>query len=172
MFLRAKKRFKDGKEHCYWSIVENRRVQGNRVVQRPVLYLGEINGSQQAAWCRTIEVFDEGASTPRQLALFPEDRKAPALDGEVVRIRLGASCNCAIPANGAPVGWRVSCGINSNWMISGATNYLRAANGRGGLTCSKHWFVIDSLRPAVSGTFTATGLTKVRWGIDRVRILV
>src|ERR1700732_5071584 len=40
MFLRHTKREKDGKEHRYWSIVENRRVGGGRVVQRPLLYLG------------------------------------------------------------------------------------------------------------------------------------
>lgn len=56
MFLRAKTRLKDGKEHRYWSIVENRRTQGRRVVQRQVLYLGEINDSQKASWCKTIEV--------------------------------------------------------------------------------------------------------------------
>jgi transposase len=87
MFLRAKARFKDGKEHRYWSIVENRRTSGGRVVQRHVLYLGEINDSQKAAWCKTIEVFDED-QRPRQLALFPEDRVAPVLDCEVVQIRL------------------------------------------------------------------------------------
>lgn len=47
MFLRHTKRKKDGKEHRYWSIVENRRVGGGRVVQRPLLYLGEINDSQE-----------------------------------------------------------------------------------------------------------------------------
>ena len=46
MFLRAKSRFKDGKKHRYWSIVENRRTASGRVVQRHVLYLGEINDSQ------------------------------------------------------------------------------------------------------------------------------
>jgi hypothetical protein len=56
MFLRAKTRLKDGKEHRYWSIVENRRTQGGRVVQRQVLYLGEINDGQRASWCKTIEV--------------------------------------------------------------------------------------------------------------------
>ena len=56
MFLRAKTRFKDGKEHRYWSIVESRRTASGRVVQRHVLYLGEINDSQKAAWCKTIEV--------------------------------------------------------------------------------------------------------------------
>src|SRR2546423_1434149 len=58
MFLRYKVRRKDGKEHRYWSIVENRRVSGGRTVQRQVLYLGEINDGQKAAWCRTIETFD------------------------------------------------------------------------------------------------------------------
>ena len=56
MFVRAKKRFKDGKEHRYWSVVENCRNPDGRVVQRQVLYLGEINDSQRAAWCRSIEV--------------------------------------------------------------------------------------------------------------------
>ena len=49
MFLRHKIRRKDGKEHRYWSIVENRRVSGGRTVQRHVLYLGEINDTQRAA---------------------------------------------------------------------------------------------------------------------------
>ena len=42
MFLRCKVRRKDGKQHRYWSVVENTRVAGGRVVQRHVLYLGEI----------------------------------------------------------------------------------------------------------------------------------
>jgi hypothetical protein len=88
MFLRHKTRHKDGKEHRYWSIVENRRVAGGRTVQRHVLYLGEINDSQRAAWCQTIEAFDEGGQQTRQIALFPEDRAAPALDCDVVHVRL------------------------------------------------------------------------------------
>lgn len=88
MFLRAKNRFKDGKNHRYWSIVENRRVSNGRVVQRQVLYLGEINDSQKTAWCRTIDVFSDGQSQPTQMAIFPEDRKAPELDCDVVQIRL------------------------------------------------------------------------------------
>ncbi len=88
MFLRHKIRRKDGKEHRYWSIVENRRVGGGRTVQRHVLYLGEINDSQRAAWCRTIEAFDEGGQHARPIALFPEDRAAPPLDCDVVHVRL------------------------------------------------------------------------------------
>ena len=90
MFVRCKKRFKDGKEHRYWSVVENVRVRGGRVVQRQVLYLGEINDSQRAAWCRSIKVV-EGKSRSRQMALFPEDREAPALNptsATRLRIRL------------------------------------------------------------------------------------
>src|SRR5215469_9004838 len=71
MFLRYNRRFKDGKEHCYWNIVENKRCAGGKVVQRQVLYLGEINDGQRQAWCHLIEAFDEGAQRHRQLALFP-----------------------------------------------------------------------------------------------------
>src|SRR6266705_2206884 len=61
MFLRYTRRFKDGKEHRYWSIVENHRGADRQVIQRQVLYLGEINDSQKAAWCRSIEVFESGS---------------------------------------------------------------------------------------------------------------
>jgi transposase len=88
MFLRSKTRKKDGKEHRYWSVVENRRVADGRVVQRHVLYLGEINDAQRAAWCRSIEVFDEDRSAASQIALFPEDRLAPPLACEVVQVKL------------------------------------------------------------------------------------
>jgi hypothetical protein len=89
MFLRATVRKKDGKEHRYWSVVESRRVGRGRVVQRHVLYLGEINSSQERAWRKSIEVFEEGAQEPRSIALFPEDRcEALAPDESIVRLRL------------------------------------------------------------------------------------
>ena len=68
---------KNGKAHRYWSIVENKRCAGGRVVQRQVLYLGELNDSQQEAWCRVIEAFDEEKQSRRQIALFPHDRQLP-----------------------------------------------------------------------------------------------
>jgi transposase len=77
MFLRFTRRLKDGKEHRYWSIVENKRCTGGKVVQRPVLYLGEINDSQREAWCRVIEAFDEDSQGHRQMALFPAERAVP-----------------------------------------------------------------------------------------------
>ena len=89
MFLRATIRKKDGKEHRYWSLVENKRVGGGRVVQRHVLYLGEINSSQELAWRKSIEVLDEGADRPRTLSLFPEDRCEGVLpDASIVRLKL------------------------------------------------------------------------------------
>ena len=91
MFLRFNRRFKDGKEHRYWNIVENKRCAGGKVVQRQVLYLGEINDSQFEAWHRQIEAFDEGSRRHRQLALFPADREVPACaDGYGVQVRLDA----------------------------------------------------------------------------------
>jgi transposase len=69
-------------------VVENRRVAGGRVVQRQVLYLGEINGSQREAWRKTIEVFEDGATSAQTMALFPEDRPVEVDDEHVVQIRL------------------------------------------------------------------------------------
>ena len=89
MFLRSKIRKKDGKSHRYWSVVENRRVGGGRVVQRHVLYLGEINDTQELAWRRSIEVMEAGAARPRALSLFPEDRGEELVsDASIVRVRL------------------------------------------------------------------------------------
>jgi hypothetical protein len=89
MFLRKTQRKKDGKTHEYWSVVENKRVAGGRIVQRHVLYLGEINSSQAAVWRKAIEVLDEDAGYSRTLALFAEDRcAAVASDASVVQLRL------------------------------------------------------------------------------------
>ncbi len=89
MFLRAKIRRKDGKDHRTFSIVENRRVGGGRVVQRHVLYLGEINDTQELAWRKSIEAFEESAQRPRTLSLFPEDRCEGLVDdGSIVRLKL------------------------------------------------------------------------------------
>jgi len=89
MFLRAEIRNKDGKRHRYFSVVENERVAGGRVVQKHVLRLGEINDSQELAWRRSIEVLDEAADRPKTLSLFREDRcEGLPLDASIVRLRL------------------------------------------------------------------------------------
>lgn len=89
MFLRSSTRKKNGKVHRYFSIVENKRVSDGHVVQRHVLYLGEINSSQESAWRKSIEVFEEGKEQPSTLSLFPEDRTgAEICDASMVRVRL------------------------------------------------------------------------------------
>ena len=89
MFLKCHRRIRDGKEHRYFSITEKRRCSGGRVVDRHVLYLGEINDSQKASWLRCIEVFDVENRQQKRLALFPEDRQIPDYAKEFgVQVRL------------------------------------------------------------------------------------
>ena len=93
MFLRCSKRRKDGKEHLYWSVVENRRLHNGRVLQRHVLYLGELNGRQESSWRKSVELFGQDDAAPRQVALFPDDlAPAPCADDTlpIVSLRLGA----------------------------------------------------------------------------------
>jgi hypothetical protein len=88
MFLRSTNRKKDGKDHRYFSVVENRRVSSGKTVQRTVVYLGEINDTQQTAWLKTLDVFDEQEQRSRELSLFPEDREIPdeAVDSLQVKV--------------------------------------------------------------------------------------
>jgi transposase len=88
MFLRSTNRKKDGKDHRYFSIVENRRVASGKTVQRTVLYLGEINDQQQVAWRKTLAVFDEAEQRYTTLSLFPDDRELPADAVDSVQIKL------------------------------------------------------------------------------------
>jgi len=88
MFLRSTERKKDGKTHRYFSVVENRRLPGARTVQRTVLYLGEINDHQQAAWRKTLEVFDEDEQQYCTMSLFPDDREVPADVLDSIQVKL------------------------------------------------------------------------------------
>ena len=91
MFLRCSKRLKDGKEHLYWSVVENRRLHDGRIAQRHVLYLGELNGRQEGSWRKTVEIFGQDGDAPQQVALFPEEHAPRGLTADelpVVRLRL------------------------------------------------------------------------------------
>src|SRR6202050_959211 len=83
MFLRSHQRNKDGKDHTYWSLVETlRTVDGPG--QRTLCYLGELNGSAQARWLKTVEVFNEQGET-EQLKLFPSHVDVPDDDPQVAR---------------------------------------------------------------------------------------
>ena len=90
MFLRSTKRKKDGKEHRYFSVVENVRAAGRRYpFQKTLLYLGEINDAQQSAWIKAISVFDEDSGQSQNLNLFPDDHPLPSsLAGSSILVRL------------------------------------------------------------------------------------
>ena len=129
MFLRANRRFKDGKEHRYWSIVENKRCTGGKVVQRPVLYLGDINDSQREAWCRTVKAFDEETQQPTQLALFPAERDVPDhARGHGVQVRLDAM--------------ELHAPRNLSWIASGPIAWRTRARARAGETSCRRWCAI------------------------------
>ena len=87
-FLQCHHRFKNGKDHCSWSIAEKVRTRRGWV-QRHLLYLGEINDSQKEAWTKVTEVFDTEQDQTRPLALYPADRAVPAHAAEYgVQVRL------------------------------------------------------------------------------------
>ena len=88
MYLKACKRRKNGKEHRYFSVVESRRLSGGKVFQRQVLYLGEINDSQQAAWRKTLSVVGERGQEPQSMSLFPDDRPVPPDAVDAVQVRM------------------------------------------------------------------------------------
>jgi hypothetical protein len=136
MFLRSTIRRKDGKEHRYWSVVEAKRVAGGRVVQRPVLYLGEINSSQELAWRKSIEVLEEGSIRPRTLALFPEDRCEGVLpDASIVRLKLSElrlerpRQGCRWPTRCCPATRRTAPRSRAFLRVSSASTARRGACG-------------------------------------------
>jgi len=87
MFLRAKVKKKMASSHRYFGVVEHRHVGQKHTVQRTVLYLGEINDSQEAVWRKTLQVFDETHQQFTTLSLFPEDREIPAASSDSIRAK-------------------------------------------------------------------------------------
>src|SRR6201982_3420849 len=173
MFLRCKVRRKDGKQHRYWSVVENTRTARGRVVQRHVLYLGEINDTQELAWRRSIEVLEEGATQPRTLSLFPEDRFAGALaDASIVHVKLSqlqlrrprqwGACWLALML------WR-ELQLDQFWSkrlgVSRKEPALAKAGGRIGIRCCSCWSPIVCWRRAANGACIVSGFSAARWPI-------
>ena len=89
MFLRSTQRKKDGKDHRYFSIVENRRLATGGTAQRTVLYLGEINDKQEEAWRKSLTVFDQDRAQYTTMSLFPDDHAIPAGVSNGIQVRLG-----------------------------------------------------------------------------------
>lgn len=87
MFLRCTKRRKNGKEHCYWSVVENKRCGGHKIVQRHVLYLGELDDQQFANWETSLKICDPHQAPARTAELFPTTQLV-ADENNLVRLDL------------------------------------------------------------------------------------
>jgi transposase len=119
MFLRSTNRKKDGKDHRYFSVVENRRLSSGKTAQRTVLYLGEINDQQEGAWRKSLEVFDETRQSSRALSLFPEDREIPADAVDSLQVKLsGLQLRRARPFGNCWLAcdlWR-QLGLDSFWQ--------------------------------------------------------
>lgn len=185
MFLRSTNRKKDGKSHRYFSVVENQRVSGAGTVQRTVLYLGEINDSQQSAWRKTLEVFDEEKQQIRNLSLFPDDREVPADTLDSLQVNL-AGLELRRPR---PFG---NCWLASElWRQLGLTEFWqeRLPVGREDVSWEKvlrllvvnrllepgsefrvhrHWFVESSMDALLEADFAVAGKDRLYRCLDRI----
>jgi transposase len=185
MFLRSTNRKKDGKSHRYYSVVENQRVSGDKTVQRTVLYLGEINDSQQTAWRRTLEVFDEEQQQTRNLSLFPDDRDVPAETLDILQVNL-AGLELRRPR---PFG---NCWLASElWRQLGLTEFWRERlpAGREDVSWEKvlrllvvnrllepgsefrvhrHWFVESAMDELLEADFAVAGKDRLYRCLDRI----
>jgi transposase len=185
MFLRSTNRKKDGKSHRYYSVVENQRVAGDKTVQRTVLYLGEINDSQQTAWRRTLEVFDEEQQQTRNLSLFADDREVPAETLDSLQVNL-AGLELRRPR---PFG---NCWLASElWRQLGLTEFWRERlpAGREDVSWEKvlrllvvnrllepgsefrvhrHWFVESAMDELLEADFAVAGKDRLYRCLDRI----
>jgi len=185
MFLRSTNRKKDGKDHRYFSVVENQRVAAGKTVQRTVLYLGEINDTQQAAWRKTLDVFDENQQDYRNLSLFPEDRELPSDAVDSLQVRL-SGLELRRPR---PFG---NCWLASEvWRELGLTGFwqTRLPEGREAVSWEKvlrllvvnrllepgsefrlhrHWFVESAMDALLEADFTVAGKDRLYRCLDRI----
>jgi hypothetical protein len=165
MYLKCNVRVKDGKEHRYWSIMENRRCAGGRVIQRPVLYLGEINDSQREAWIRSIEVFDEDHGRQEKLALFAAKGELGASVADRVEVRL-SEFELKHPRQ-----WGACWLFTQIWEQLGLREFWRERLGysrEGPPIGNMFWSYcvpIASLHRAASGIYTVIGMPIARWVI-------
>jgi len=89
MFLKANRRTKDGKTHVYYTLNESVRVSRQRIVQRRVLHLGELNTTQIERWQRTIETIHEDGRR-HQLRLFSDREGRAPQAADVVEVVLSS----------------------------------------------------------------------------------
>jgi len=185
LFLRSTNRKKDGKDHRYFSLVENQRISANKTVQRTVLYLGEINDQQQASWRQTLSVFDEDKQDYTKLSLFPDDRSLPADAVDSIQVRL-SGMELRRPR---PFG---NCWLaNELWQQLGLTEFWgeRLPAGREGVSWEKvlrllvvnrllepgsefrvhrHWFVESAMDALLEADFAVAEKDRLYRCLDRL----
>jgi transposase len=185
LFLRSTNRKKDGKDHRYFSLVENQRIATNKTVQRTVLYLGEINDQQQTSWRKTLSVFDEDKQDYTNLSLFPDDRSLPADAVDSIQVRL-SGLELRRPR---PFG---NCWLaNELWRQLGLTEFWseRLPPGREGVSWEKvlrllvvnrllepgsefrvhrHWFVESAMDALLEADFAVAEKDRLYRCLDRL----
>jgi transposase len=185
LFLRSTNRKKDGKDHRYFSIVENQRISGDKTVQRTVLYLGEINHQQQASWRKTLAVFDEEKQQFTELSLFPEDRPLPEGAADSIQVKL-SGLELRRPR---PFG---NCWLASElWHQLGLSEFWRdhVPKGRESVRWEKvlrllvvnrllepgsefrvhrHWFVESAMDALLEGNFAVADKDRLYRCLDRI----
>lgn len=185
MFLRSTNRKKDGKDHRYFSVVENRRLSSGKTAQRTVLYLGEINDRQEEAWRKSLDVFDEERQSSRSLSLFPEDREIPADTVDSLQVKLsGLQLRRARPFGNCWLAcdlWR-QLGLDSFWQD-------RLPNGREAVSWEKvlqllvvnrlidpgselrvhrHWFLASAMDELLGVDFAVAEKDRLYRCLDRL----
>ena len=88
IFLRGHERRKDGKTNTYWSLVENRRCAGGRVVQRHVLYLGKLTPAQELSWENTAAQFSENPKSGESLPGLATERELQSKEAAAIAVHL------------------------------------------------------------------------------------
>jgi len=88
IFLRGHERRKDGKTNTYWSLVENRRCAGGRVVQRHVLYLGKLTPAQELSWEKTAEQFGDSPKPGGSLPGLATERELQSEEAAAIAVHL------------------------------------------------------------------------------------
>jgi transposase len=185
VFLRSTNRKKDGKDHRYFSIVENQRISATKTVQRTVLYLGEINDQQQASWRKTLAVFDEDKREYTNLHLFPDDRPLPADAMDGIQVRL-SGLELRRPR---PFG---NCWLASElWHQLGLTEFWQSRLGEGRESVSwekvlrllvvnrllepgsefrvhRHWFVESAMDALLEESFAVAEKDRLYRCLDRI----
>jgi transposase len=122
MFLKANRRYKDGKHHVYYTLNESLRVSRSRVVQRTVLHLGELNTAQLDRWQHTIDIIQEDGRR-HQMRLFTDrEGQAPAAP-DVAEVILSSLRLCRARQFGAA--W-VGCKL---WEELGLRQFWQEALG-------------------------------------------